>query len=630
MDTKEEIELFHKGENYEAYKLLGAHLVNENGVDGVRFTTWAPNARYIWVVADFNDFIINDQYRLNKISDYGLWSIFIPNVADRTMYKFAIEGYDGKINYKADPYAIYSEKRPNNASIVYKRKEFNWEDSRWMISRKRKNLMDNPINIYEMHLGSWKMNNGNFLTYDELSEILPDYIKNMGYTHVEIMPLVEHPLDQSWGYQGIGYYSLTSRYGDIEGFKKLVNAFHNKNIGVILDWVPGHFCRDAHGLYMYDGTPTYEYHETWRADNTGWGTSNFDLGRNEVQSFLISSALFWINEYHIDGIRVDAVSNILYLDYGRTYGQWIPNKLGGRENLEGIKFLQKLNRIIKNRAKNVMMIAEESTAWPNVCGFENEGLGFDFKWNMGWMNDVLEYIKMDPLFRSDHHNKLTFAMMYNYSENYILPVSHDEVVHGKCSLLSKMYGDEWSRYAGVRLFLLYMMSHPGKKLTFMGVELAEPIEWRDYEELEWNLLEDCDMSKKTNLFIKDLNNFYLENKCLWELDYKPEGFKWIDADNNKQSILVFMRQGKKKNDTLIFLCNFTPIVYENYKIGVPYLKNYIEIMNSDDNKYGGSGIVMENTVLVAKDEPFHNQSYSIEIRVPPMAALVLKVDKRRI
>ncbi|NLK94386.1 MAG: 1,4-alpha-glucan branching protein GlgB [Clostridiales bacterium] len=626
-DLKVKINSFHNGTNYEAYKFMGAHKVTENNVEGIRFTTWAPHAKAIYVSGDFNLFKVENKYKLKKISKNGLWSIFIKDIKPGTKYKFVVEDKNNKLTYKSDPFAFESEVRPNNASIISEEKRFKWEDTSFITRRKRKNIYNNPMNIYEVHLGSWKTKDNKFMTYEEISEILPDYVEKMGYTHVEIMPLVEHPLDASWGYQGTGYYSVTSRYGTKEGFKKLVNEFHKKNISVILDWVPGHFCRDEHGLYMFDGTPTYEYQERWRADNSGWGTSNFDLGKAEVKSFLISNALYWINEFHIDGLRVDAVSNILYLDYDRGYGQWKPNKYGGNENYEGIDFIKTLNKVISEKCKNIMMIAEESTAWPNVC--REEGLGFNFKWNMGWMNDVLEYIKIDPLFRKGHHGKLTFAMMYNYAENYILPISHDEVVHGKKSLLNKMFGDEWNRFAGVRTFLAYMMSHPGKKLTFMGNELGVPIEWREYEELEWNLVEEFDMNKKLQNYVKDLNLLYKENKAFWELDYAPEGFEWIDADNKNQSILAFMRKGKKEEDTLIFVINFTPVVYFDFDIGVPYLKDYVEIFNSDDKKYGGSGQIIGDEKLVAKDKKKHNQNYSLTIKVPPMGTLVLALDKRR-
>ena len=625
-----DVYLFHEGKNYQAYKFLGAHVKVEGGKKGVRFTTWAPKAKNIWVVADFNDFKILDEYKMARVNNEGLWSIFILNVEEGTKYKFAIEGQNGQINYKADPYGFLSELRPKTASIVYKPKRYKWLDRNWMAKRKKFNVYEMPMNIYEMHLGSWKTKGDEYFTYEELSEMLPDYLSEMGYTHVELLPIIEYPLDKSWGYQGIGYYSVTSRYGNMDGFKKLVDSLHRKNIGVILDWVPGHFCKDAHGLYMFDGSPTYEYQEYWKADNKGWGTFNFDLGRPEVRSFLISNAIFWFKEFHIDGLRVDAVSNILYLSYGREDGEWLPNKYGGNGNLEAIDFIKELNRIVFSYYPNALMIAEESTAWPNVTRpIEDGGLGFNFKWNMGWMNDTLEYIELDPIYRKYHHNKMTFSMMYNHSENFILPVSHDEVVHGKKSLISKMFGDWWNQFAGFRVYLSYMMGHPGKKLTFMGTEFAQFIEWREYEQLEWKLIDEFPMHKKSHDFVRDLNKFYKKNRALWELDYRADGFQWIDADNCDQSIFSFMRKGKKEEDTLIFVCNFTPNVYYDFRIGVPYLRNYVEVFNTDKEEYGGSGQIMGNVSLEPEDKSYHGEPYSISIKVPPMATLILGLDKRR-
>lgn len=618
--------LFHEGKNYEAYNILGAHFVNENGYDGVRFTTWAPKAQCIWIIGNFNDFEVTDKYKMTKVSLAGLWSIFIQGIKEYDIYKFAIKDQVGNIKLKSDPYAIYSEVRPNNASVLYKVKEFSWLDYRWMNKKSITNNKELPINIYELHLGSWKREHNKFLTYEELSKELPEYLEKMGYTYVEIMPIVEHPLDASWGYQGIGFYSLTSRYGNIEGFKTLIQELHLRNIGVILDWVPSHFCKDAHGLYRFDGSPTYEYEEEWKADNKGWGTYNFDLGKPEVRSFLISNAIYWIKEFHIDGLRVDAVSNILYLNYGRKDDEWIPNKFGGNGNLEGIDFLKELNNVVHSECPNTIMIAEESTSWPHVTGnVKDGGLGFDYKWNMGWMNDTLDYMSKDPIYRKYEHNKMTFSMMYNYSEDFILPLSHDEVVHGKKSLVDKMSGDYWRKFAGLRLLLSYMIGHPGKKLTFMGAEFGQFIEWREYEELEWKLIEQYPMHKKTQKFVRSLNNFYKKNRALWELDYDVDGFQWIDADNKDQSILIFMRKGKRDEDTLIFICNFTPVVYYDFRIGVPYLKDYIEVFNTDQKRFGGSGQVMGKVTLVTEDKPFHNQKYSLIIKVPPLSTLILGI-----
>ncbi|MBD7913454.1 1,4-alpha-glucan branching protein GlgB [Clostridium sp. Sa3CVN1] len=621
--------LFHEGKNYESYDILGSHITTEMRVKGVRFTTWAPNASKVYIVGDFNNFQVKDEFELKKVTEHGLWSGFFPEAKEGERYKYCIVNEKGeRSEFKSDPYAVQSELRPNNASIIYQSEKFKWDDRKWVAKQKKINVYESPLNIYEIHLGSWRRKeNGDFLSYEELSEILPSYVKEMGYTHVEIMPIVEHPLDASWGYQGTGYYSPTSRYGSLEGAKKLIESLHKADIGVILDWVPGHFCKDAHGLYRFDGTPTYEYKENWRAENSGWGTCNFDLGRSEVKSYLISNALYWFREFHVDGLRVDAVSSILYLDYGKSHGEWVPNKYGGNGNLEGMEFLKELNKAVFKEFPTALMIAEESTAWPNISKpVESDGLGFNFKWNMGWMNDVLEYIQLDPLYRKHHHKNITFSMMYNYSENFILPLSHDEVVHGKKSLVNKMWGDKWNKFAGVRVFCSYMMAHPGKKLTFMGSEFAQYIEWREYEELEWISMEDDDIYKKTHLFFKDLNKLYLNNKAFWQLDYDYNGFTWIEPRNSDQSILIFMRKSRDAEDTLIIINNFKQDVYYDYKVGVPFLGEYEEIMNTDDEKYGGSGQVM-GEILKAVKEPFHNQPYSIKVKIPPMATLILKIKK---
>lgn len=619
--------LFHQGKNYEAYNILGSHKRIEDGKLGIQFATWAPNARAVYVVGDFNNFEVKDDYKLERVTDNGIWKGFFTEPVVGQKYKYCIIDANGKQGeFKADPYAIQSELRPGNASIIYEPEDFKWNDAEWISNRNRINILEQPLNVYEIHLGSWKRKeNGDFLSYEEICEELPSYIKEMGYTHIEIMPLTEHPLDASWGYQGTGYYSPTSRYGNLEGLKKLINRLHEENIGVIMDWAPGHFCKDAHGLYKFDGTPTYEYQEEWRAENKGWGTCNFDLGRQEVKSYLISNALYWLREFHVDGLRVDAVSSILYLDYSRQPGEWVPNKFGGNGNLEAIDFLKQLNEAVFNEYPTALMVAEESTAWPNVTKPAiNDGLGFNLKWNMGWMNDTLEYVEIDPKYRKHNHRNITFAMMYNYAENYLLPLSHDEVVHGKKSLVEKMWGDEWNKYAGLRAFMGYMMGHPGKKLTFMGCEFAQGIEWREYEGLEWNLINDNEINRQTQIFFKDLNHLYLDNKAFWELDHNYKGFNWIEADNSEQSILIFARRSRNDEDTLVFVVNFTPVVYYDYQIGVPFLGEYEELFNTDDTKYGGSGQTMD-TVLVAEKAPFHNQPYSLKIKVPPMATLVLKV-----
>jgi 1,4-alpha-glucan branching enzyme len=621
--------LFHQGKNYECYNILGSHLRKEKNKKGIQFATWAPNARDIYVVGDFNNFEVRDEFKLEKITENGLWKGFFTEAKVGDKYKYYIvKKNGGEGEYKADPYAIQTELRPNNASIIYTPDKFKWTDKRWINKRNTINVLEQPVNIYEVHLGSWKTKeNGDFLTYEEIGEELAKYLKEMGYTHAEFMPLVEHPLDASWGYQGTGYYSPTSRYGNIEGLKKLINKLHEANIGVIMDWVPGHFCKDAHGLYKFDGTPTYEYEEEWRAENKGWGTCNFDLGRPEVKSYLISNALYWYREFHIDGLRVDAVSSILYLDYSRSDGEWAPNKHGGNGNLEAIEFLRELNKAVFAEYSTALMIAEEATTWPNVTKPPaHNGLGFNLKWNMGWMNDTLKYVQVEPMNRKHEHKNITFAMMYNYAENYLLPLSHDEVVHEKKALINKMWGDEWNKFAGLRAFIGYMMGHPGKKLLFMGCEFAQRIEWREYRELEWGMIEEFEIHQKTQLFFKDINGFYLNNMALWELDYDYRGFNWIEADNNEQSIIIFARRSRKDNDTLVFIINFTPTVYYDYRIGVPFLGNYKEVFNTDDVKYGGSGQIMGEK-LIAEKIPFHNQPYSLKIKVPPMAALILKVSE---
>ncbi|EOU1755098.1 1,4-alpha-glucan branching protein GlgB [Clostridium perfringens] len=620
-------DLFLEGKEHSAYKFMGAHFVTENRKRGVRFTTWAPRASKIYVIGDFNNWELKEEYSMEKINERGIWSLFVPKLEEGIKYKFAVVNECGNNTvYKADPYAFKSELRPNTASVLTKIKSFRWGDKRWLNKREKEGLDNKPMNIYELHLGSWKRKDGEFMTYEEISEVLVEYIKEMGYTHVEFMPINEHPLDASWGYQGVGYYSVTSRYGDLNGLKTLINKLHKNNIGVLLDWVPSHFCKDEHGLFMFDGSPTYEYEAWWKANNEGWGTCNFDLGRPEVKSFLFSNAMYWINEFHIDGLRVDAVSNMLYLDYGREYGEWEPNIYGGNGNLEAIAFLKELNTIIKKEGKGAITVAEESTSWEGITKpVEEDGLGFDYKWNMGWMNDTLSYIELDPIYRKYHHNKMNFSMMYNYSEKFILPISHDEVVHGKKSLINKMWGDDWKKYAGLRLYASFMMGHPGKKLMFMGCEFGQFVEWREWEELQWNVIEEFDIHRKTKEYFKALNHFYLENNSLWSLDYEEEGFRWIDADNSEESVLSFIRIGKNKKEKLIFICNFTPEVYYDFKVGVPELGEYVEVFNSDSLEFGGAGNIMGDSILKATEESFKDFDYSISVKVPPLGTLVLKV-----
>ncbi|BAH08137.1 1,4-alpha-glucan branching protein GlgB [Clostridium kluyveri] len=623
-----DINLFYKGESYNSYKFMGSHFTKERGKFGTRFTVWAPKAVAVRVLGDFNNWNPRDGDNLERIWGKDLWSGFIIGVKKESIYKYEIIDKNGKSVLKSDPYARYSEKRPRNASKIIGKKTFKWEDSKWISKRKTQNVYKSPINIYEVHLGSWKKDeNGNFLNYRDIAKQLVKYLKTMNYNYVEILPIMEHPLDDSWGYQITGYYSVTSRYGSIEDFKYFINMCHIEDIGVILDWVPGHFCKDEHGLYKFDGTPTYEYEDEKQSENKSWGAGNFDLGKPEIKSFLISNALFWLREFHIDGLRVDAVANTLYLDYDKGPGQWTANEYGGNENLSAVKFYRELNTALFKEFPNLIMIAEESTAWPMVtapsyCG----GLGFNFKWNMGWMNDVLKYIKMSPKERTYNHRLLTFSIMYNYSENFILPISHDEVVHGKCSLVDKMWGDYFDKFAGLRVFITYMYTHPGKKHIFMGTEFAQFSEWRSSGQLDWELIDKFPMHKKTLGFFEKINKFYISEKPLWELDHIEKGFEWIDADNSNQSILVFMRKSSQENNILIIICNFKLEVYSNYNIGVPYFGEYQEVFNTDEKEFGGSGEIA-NDIVYSKNKEYHNQKFCLTVKIPPMAAIILKPKK---
>ncbi|WP_297635870.1 1,4-alpha-glucan branching protein GlgB [uncultured Clostridium sp.] len=618
--------LFHEGNHILAYEFMGAHIKVEEKKRGVRFTVWAPKASEVYVVGDFSDWEIREEFLLGKITDRGIYSNFIKGVSKGAKYKFAIRKQDGEFVLKADPYARKSELRPDTASIVTSKSSYKWTDRKWW-RRKKENIYKKPMNIYEIHLGSWKKDeNGGFLKYEELAKILPSYLKEMNYTHVEIMPLMEYPLDESWGYQITGYYSPTSRYGDEDGLKMLINELHKAGIGVLLDWVPGHFCKDEHGLAYFDGCATYEYEEGWKAQNKGWGTLNFDLGKPEVKSFLISNAIYWLKEFHIDGLRVDAVTNMLYLDYDRKHGEWFANSDGTNINYYGVDFFKELNSILLDKFKNVILCAEESTTFNKISHkIEDGGLGFHFKWNMGWMNDTLEYVEADPIYRKYKHNNMNFAMMYNYSEHFVLPISHDEVVHGKKSLVNKMWGDYFNKFAGFRAYMTYMIGHPGKKLLFMGSEFAQFIEWREYEELEWSLLENHEMHRQTKKFVSELNKFYLDNKELWEKDHEVDGFQWIDADNGDQSIYSFVRKGENE-ENFIFILNFTPNYYESYKVGVPNDANYVEAFNTDRLEYGGSGKVMDRDIVV-KEEVHHKSNFTVEVTIPPMGAIVLKGKK---
>lgn len=611
---------FNNGTNFRAYEFMGAIPSEIYGECGYSFAVWAPNAKSVSVVGDFNGWDTS-AHPMNPQGSSGVWHCFIKNVKEGQCYKFYIETKDGEAVYKADPYARLSQLPPETASVIYDISGFEWTDEGWMKKRAASSPYHRPMLIYEMHLGSWRTRpDGSLKNYTEAADELCSYLKEMSYTHVELMPLTEFPFDGSWGYQVTGYFASTSRYGTPKEFMYFVNKCHENGISVIMDWVPAHFPRDAHGLAKFDGTPVYEYPNPLKGEHKEWGTLVFDYGREEVCSFLLSSAFYWLDKFHIDGLRVDAVSSMLYLDYGRQ--EYMPNKYGGKENLEAIEFLQRLNVLAFEHYPNILMIAEESTAWPKVtkpvC---DGGLGFNFKWNMGWMNDMLRYMSMDPYFRRDNHNLLTFSMMYAFSENYILPLSHDEVVHGKGSLIQKMSGLYGQKFDSLRAFMMFKMAHPGKKLLFMGGEIAQFIEWRYYEQLEWNLL-DIKKHREYHEFMKELNRFYNENKPFWEIEDSWDGFEWINADDRDRSVVSFVRRGKKKTDEVIVVCNFTPVEYKNYVVGVPRQGTYAEVLSSDSTKFGGSGQKIKPTS--AKKKAQNTMPYSIEVDLPPMSALYLK------
>ncbi|MGI6145144.1 MAG: 1,4-alpha-glucan branching protein GlgB [Clostridia bacterium] len=620
--TPYEIYLFHQGNLFKSYEMLGAHVGREKQKKGVRFSVWAPHAMEVRVTGDFNGWQ-GCSNPMERIDGSGIWTTFIPGAKVGDCYKYEIVTYYGEVLYKADPYAFWAELRPKSASRVCDLSTYKWHDQKWQKKKKEEpDVYNQPQLIYEVHLGSWKLKeDGSFYTYRELADILVDYAVEMGYTHLELLPINEHPFDGSWGYQSTGYYAVTSRYGTPQDFMYFVDRCHQKGIGVILDWVPAHFCKDAHGLAWFDGTPLYESEEI-----PGWGTLKFDYGRPEVRSFLISNALFWFDVFHIDGLRVDAVASMLYLDYGKEPGQWVPNKYGGNGDLNAIDFIKRLNEVVFAEFPQALMFAEESTEWPFVTGPTYDGgLGFNFKWNMGWMNDSLKYMSKDPIYRSWHHNLLTFSFMYAFSENFVLPLSHDEVVHGKKSLIEKMPGDYWQKFANLRTFLAYMMGHPGKKLLFMGGEIAQFIEWRYYEGLEWKLLE-FEMHRKFQHYVRSLNWLYRREKAFWEQDHGWEGFQWIDCNNNQQSILIFVRWSKEADNFIVVLCNFTPQYYENFRIGVPCDGIYQEIFNSDLTEFGGSGKRNEEN-LKAEKIAWHGQDFSLEIKVPPLACIIFKKKK---
>ena len=613
--------LFHNGTNYKAYKFFGNHKINK---DKFAFRVWAPNATAVSVVGDFNSWD-NDANKCKLLAP-GIWEAIVKGVNIYDCYKYAVTSPTGVVHLKADPYAVHQETRPGTGSKVYELHNYSWGDEAWQKKKENQNILAQPINIYEVHFGSWKRHDdGNFLTYREMAEQLVPYVKDMGYTHIEMLPIMEYPYDGSWGYQVTGYFAATSRYGLPEDLMYFVDCCHKAGIGVILDWVPAHFPKDAFGLYEFDGTCCYEYSDMKKGEHKEWGTRVFDYAKNEVKSFLISSAEYWIDEFHFDGIRVDAVASMLYLDYCRKDGEWTPNKNGGRENLEAVEFFKQLNSTILSNHPGSMMIAEESTAWPMITMPPYKGgLGFNFKWNMGWMNDMLRYTSMDPLFRKGNHNCITFSFFYAFSENFILPISHDEVVHGKASLLNKMPGEYDMKFDGMRLFLAYMMAHPGKKLLFMGSEFGQFIEWNYKQGLDWLLL-DYDKHRQLQGFTRELNNFYNEHSELWEIDYSWEGFQWISSEDNCNSVIAF-RRINSKGEEIIAVFNWTPNNFSSYKIGVPEKGTYKVLLDTSLAKYGGDKSRKDNAYKT-KAQPIHGYEQNIDLKLHGLSALFLQKVK---
>lgn len=616
--------IFHQGKNYKAYEFFGCHRIKG---DTFAFRVWAPHAKQVSVSGDFNGWD-NEANVMKEISD-GIYEAKIDNVKIYDCYKYAIETKNGDIIMKADPYACHAETRPGTASKVYELGKYRWSDEKWKQANGNGNILEKPVNIYEIHFGSWKRHeDGEFLSYRQMAEELVPYVKDMGYTHIEMMPIMEYPFDGSWGYQVTGYFAPTSRYGTPDDLMYFVDACHKAGIGVILDWVPAHFPKDAHGLYEFDGECTYEYSDMKKGEHKEWGTRVFDYGKNEVKSFLISSAMYWVDRFHFDGLRVDAVASMLYLDYGREDGQWTPNKNGGRENLEAVEFFKDLNCAMFKEHPEVMMIAEESTAWPMITMPTNiGGLGFNFKWNMGWMNDMLRYASLDPLFRKGNHNCITFSFYYAFSENFILPISHDEVVHGKCSLINKMPGEYEMKFDGLRLFLAYMFAHPGKKLLFMGSEFGQFIEWNYKQGLDWLLL-DYDMHKKMLGFTKTLNKLYKDTPALWQIDYSWDGFQWISSEDNANSVIAFRRIDRDGKE-IIAIFNFTPNSFDEYRIGVPEEGSYKVILDTSLERFGGSTLE-KHPAYKTKKKPMHGFEQSIGLKLSGLSALYLEKPAKKL
>jgi 1,4-alpha-glucan branching enzyme len=613
--------LFGEGKHWHIYQKLGAHLITVDGIKGVHFCVWAPNAERVSVVGEFN-YWDGRCHPMRSLGGSGIWEIFIPEVDSGSLYKFEIlNRQTGEILVKTDPYGQAFEFRPQTASIVKSDQAYSWQDGQWMNARTQYDWLHQPMSIYEVHLGSWRRDaSGNFLSYRELAVELVSYVKELGFTHLELLPITEHPLDASWGYQTSGYFAPTSRHGTPDDFRYFIDYCHQHHIGVILDWVPAHFPKDQFALARFDGSALYEHQDPRKGEHRDWGTLIYNYGRNEVKNFLLSSAIFWLEEFHLDGLRVDAVASMLYLDYSRSENDWIPNQYGGNENLEAITFLRDLNAVTHDQHPGTVIMAEESTSWPQVTRPTwTGGLGFSMKWNMGWMHDILGYMSRDPIHRPHHHNQLTFGMLYAFSENFVLPFSHDEVVHGKGSLLSKMPGDDWQKFANLRLLYSFMFTYPGKKLLFMGCEFGQGTEWNFNRALDWYMLDYPQHQGIRNL-IKDLNKLYTIHSALFKYDFEHQGFEWIDCHDVQQSVLCYRR--KSLQEDLIVVLNFTPIPREFYRVGVPFEGSYTEIFNSDSNYYGGSNI--GNSVALSEPEPWMNQPHSINLTLPPLAAIVLK------
>ena len=629
--SEQEMELFTKGINYTAYRMLGAHPMTVDGVEGVRFAVWAPNAVRVSVVGDFN-FWDGRKAPMHRHEKYGIFELFVPGVKQGDVYKYELKVKGGLTVLKADPYASMGQKRPETASVVFDSSSFAWKDDTWQAAKAKNTSKEMPVSIYELHLGSFKKpseEDGSFYNYRELAVMVADYVKEMGYTHVELLPVMEHPFDGSWGYQVTGYYAPTARYGTPEDFKFFVNYMHEQGIGVILDWVPAHFPRDAFGLASFDGTCLYEHRDPRQGSHPHWGTLIFNYGRPQVSNFLIANAMYWAEEFHADGIRIDAVASMLYLDYGKQDGGWVANKYGGNENLEAVELFKHMNSVMKKRNPGVMMIAEESTAWPKVTGdVENGSLGFDYKWDMGWMNDFTNYMKADPIYRKWNQGALTFSIMYAHSENFVLVLSHDEVVHGKGSMINKMPGTYEQKFPNLRAAYGYMMMHPGKKLLFMGQDFAQFSEWSEAKSLEWELIEQYDSHREMKAYYKALNHFYTSHPALYEADYLEEGFEWIDCMDAERSIVTFLRRSKESREQLLVVCNFIPVTQTGYRVGVPFAGKYKEIFNSNRTEFGGTG---EGNPRVKHSQPvnWNNRDNSIEITIPGLSVLVFSCEEEK-